>query len=112
MSEGLPRPVVWAAAVLFAMFALSIAGAGIYFVFQPLSASERFNPELSDVLLPLRVAAGLFAGICVSSLVLALHFKRLGAYSKAQEIFFFVCFGLSVCLGLLTGIPAVASFFV
>ena len=112
MSEGLPRPVVWAAAVLFAMFVVAAVGAGIYFVFQPLSASEHFNPELSDVLLPLRVAAGLFAGICVSSLVLALHFKRLGAYTKAQEIFFSIYFGLSMCLGLLTGIPAVASFFV
>ena len=112
MKEGLPKPVVRGAAVLFVLFVVSTVIAVIYIIWQPTSVSERFAPELSDVMPLLRVAVVLLAGICVSSFVLALHFRRLGAYSKAQEIFFSICFGLSLCLGLLVGIPAVAAFFV
>ena len=112
MKEGLSRPMVRGGAVLFALFVVSTVVAIIYLLSQPISVSERFAPKLSEVMPLLRVATVLLAGICVSSFVLALHFRRLGAYSKAQEIFFSICFGLSLCLGLLVGIPVVATLFV
>ena len=112
MREGLPKPVVWSAATLFVLFVVLTVVALIYFFWQPMTVAQRINPELSDVMPLLRVATMLLAGVSVSSLVLAVHFRRLGGYTKTQEIFFFICFGLSLCCALLVGIPAVANFFV
>ena len=112
MKEGLPKPVVWGAAVLFVLSVVSIVVALIYFVSQPVPVPERINPELSDVIRLLRVATVLLVGTCVSSLVLAIHFRRLGAYTITEETIFFICFALSLCCALLTGIPVVAASFV
>ena len=112
MREGLPKPVVWSAATLFVLFVLLTVVALIYFFWQPITVAQRINPELSDVMPLLRTATVLLTGISFSSLVLAVHFRRLGAYTKTQEIFFFICFSLSLCCALLVGIPTVANFFV
>ena len=112
MRRGLPRPVVWGAAVLFVVSVVSTVGALIYFVYQPMSVSESINPKLSDVLPLLRVVAVLLVGTCISSLVLAIHFRRLSGYTTTEEIIFLICFGISLCFALLTGIPVVATFFV
>lgn len=112
MKEGLSRPVVWGAAVLFVLSVVSTVGALIYFFWQPMTIAERINPEMAEVMPLLRVATVLFVGISVSSLVLAIHFRRLGAYTITEETFFFACFALSLCSALFTGILVIAAFFV
>ena len=105
--EGLPKPVVWGAAILLVLLLVLLVGTLVYWASQP----TEFAP-LSDVLPFVRMVAVLLAGISVSSLVLAIHFRLAGAYTKGEESFFFFCFGLSLCLAAITGVSAFGGFFV
>ena len=68
--------------------------------------------SLSGVLPFVRVVAILFAGISVSSLLLAVHFTLMGGYTRGEASFFFFCFGLSSCLAVILGVSAFSGFFI
>ena len=106
MREGLPKPVVWGAAILLVLLLVLLVGTFIYWAYQP----TEFAP-LSDVLPFVRVVAVLLAAISVSSLLLAIHFTLMGGYTKGEASFFFFCFGLSLCLAVITGLSGFGGFF-
>ena len=92
-NEGirLPRPLLLAAAALFALSVLgTLVALGVFFWYD----TDFWN--YFDVGAALKTAATLLSGFVISSGLLFVHYKRQESYLTFEALFFWVCLFISL----------------
>ena len=90
-----PRPVFLALLVVFGVSLMLAADWFGLLLLNPEGVRRQLGPLNS-----LRVTGVLMTGICLPSVLLMLHYRRLYSYISEQNVFFAITFSISFMLGL------------